>query len=302
MRRAAVGVEVRRPSANEAGHIPCWHGSSEGNALSPVAAARRWLLLLLSSLLSAAIRPAGGLAQAGLCAWCAHPIQAKARRDAVCCSVRCRQARHRFLRAIGHAESVAPTVRSRLSYADPPSLAERQQDQLCEKPAWRQQLDNSTVQICERPALADLLVHVWFASFTSLFVLNNRRYAPRHEVYGDRNPDDWVQLPYLRCVLAIPTPDVTIARRVLTFLEDRQVLYAAYEVEVPERSIASVMRVRDFLTGLLGDHAMGHDLTDSLRAMRAACRKFMNEVDNRSGGPIGRPLGIYDTRQENGRP
>ena len=79
------------------------------------------------------------------------------------------------------------------------------------------------------------------------------------------------------------------------FLEDRQVLYAAYEVEVPERCIASVIRVRDFLTGQLGDHAMGHDLTDSLRAMRAACRKFMNEVDNRSGGPIGRPLGIYDT-------
>jgi hypothetical protein len=92
-----------------------------------------------------------------------------------------------------------------------------------------------------------------------------------------------------------PTPDVTIARRVLAFLEDRQVLYTAYEVEVPERCIASVIRVRDFLTGQLGDHAMGHDLTDSLRAMRAACRKFMNEVDNRSGGPIGRPLGIYDT-------
>ena len=33
---------------------------------------------------------------------------AKLRRDAVCCSVRCRQARHRFLRAVGHAEPVAP--------------------------------------------------------------------------------------------------------------------------------------------------------------------------------------------------
>ena len=42
------------------------------------------------------------------CAWCDGPIPAKAWRDAVCCSVRCRQARHRFLRAVGYAESVAP--------------------------------------------------------------------------------------------------------------------------------------------------------------------------------------------------
>ena len=55
-----------------------------------------------------------------LCAWCENPIPAKARRDAVCCSVRCRQARHRFLRAVGHAEAVAPGRRPRLAYADPP--------------------------------------------------------------------------------------------------------------------------------------------------------------------------------------
>jgi hypothetical protein len=43
------------------------------------------------------------------------------RRDAVCCSKRCRQARHRFLRAVGHAEAVAPGGRPlRLAYADPP--------------------------------------------------------------------------------------------------------------------------------------------------------------------------------------
>jgi len=41
-----------------------------------------------------------------LCAWCRNPIPARARRDAVCCSVRCRQARHRFLRAAGYAGQV----------------------------------------------------------------------------------------------------------------------------------------------------------------------------------------------------
>ena len=42
-----------RPSAFQAGHIPSWHRSCESYALSPVAAACRWLLLLLSPLLSA---------------------------------------------------------------------------------------------------------------------------------------------------------------------------------------------------------------------------------------------------------
>jgi hypothetical protein len=42
-----------RPSAFQAGHIPSWRGSRECYALSPIAAGSRWLLLLLSPLLSA---------------------------------------------------------------------------------------------------------------------------------------------------------------------------------------------------------------------------------------------------------
>jgi hypothetical protein len=55
-----------------------------------------------------------------LCAWCENPIPASARRDAVCCSVRCRRARHRFLRAVGHADAIAAGRLLRLAYADPP--------------------------------------------------------------------------------------------------------------------------------------------------------------------------------------
>jgi hypothetical protein len=53
------------------------------------------------------------------CAWCRGPIPAEKRVDAVCCSVRCRQARHRFVSGVG----VAPDVGNdtlRLAYADPP--------------------------------------------------------------------------------------------------------------------------------------------------------------------------------------
>jgi len=51
-----------------------------------------------------ASRAAGGTRRA--CAWCDQPIPPAARRDAICCSVRCRQARHRFTRTVGRGRSV----------------------------------------------------------------------------------------------------------------------------------------------------------------------------------------------------
>lgn len=53
------------------------------------------------------------------CAWCLGPIPAELRADAVCCSVRCRQARHRFTRGVGVGTSSTSTP-LRLAYADPP--------------------------------------------------------------------------------------------------------------------------------------------------------------------------------------
>ena len=53
------------------------------------------------------------------------------------------------------------------------------------------------------------------------------------------------------------TPDVTIARRVLAFLEYRRLLYFPYAVEEPEHSISSVVKTREFLTGLLGGSCHG---------------------------------------------
>lgn len=53
-----------------------------------------------------------------VCAWCRGPIPARARRDSICCSVRCRQARHRFTTAVGRGEATDQPLR--LAYADPP--------------------------------------------------------------------------------------------------------------------------------------------------------------------------------------
>jgi hypothetical protein len=57
-----------------------------------------------------------------VCAWCTGPIPDRARRDAVCCSTRCRQARHRFTTTVGRATpgQVAVSGPLRLAYADPP--------------------------------------------------------------------------------------------------------------------------------------------------------------------------------------
>jgi len=72
-----------------------------------------------------------------------------------------------------------------------------------------------------------------------------------------------------------PQAEVTVARRVLSFLEDRRVLYALRELEVPEACIGSVLEIGRYLTSEiqgLGDGSK--ELAASLRAMRAACRKF----------------------------
>lgn len=53
------------------------------------------------------------------CAWCRGAIPAASRRDALCCSKRCRQARHRFRSGVGVAPDVGRDV-LRLAYADPP--------------------------------------------------------------------------------------------------------------------------------------------------------------------------------------
>lgn len=55
-----------------------------------------------------------------LCAWCELPIPPGTRRDAICCSVRCRQARHRFTRAAGQAVAADLGGPMRLAYAGPP--------------------------------------------------------------------------------------------------------------------------------------------------------------------------------------
>jgi uncharacterized protein DUF6650 len=56
--------------------------------------------------------------------------------------------------------------------------------------------------------------------------------------------------------------EVSAARRVIAFLEDRRVLYAPDELEVPDHCVHSVLEIRHFLSGELGKlDTMGRFMT-----------------------------------------
>ncbi len=71
-----------------------------------------------------------------------------------------------------------------------------------------------------------------------------------------------------------------LARRIVTYLEDRRVLYSPSELEIPEHCVHSVLSIRDFLTASIQELDKSSSLSDHLRAMRAACRKFLNHIED----------------------
>jgi hypothetical protein len=81
--------------------------------------------------------------------------------------------------------------------------------------------------------------------------------------------------------------DRDVAKEVIVFLEDRRALFEPYEVEMPEWVVQSVLEIRTFLTDVLRRAGIADELADSLKAMRTACRKFMQTVgDDRGPGLI----------------
>lgn len=77
--------------------------------------------------------------------------------------------------------------------------------------------------------------------------------------------------------------DQEVARKVVIFPEDRRLLFGDRHVEDERHCIASALEIRAFLTEQITDAKPGKELEASLRAMRAACRRFIE-----AGGPDGR--------------
>jgi hypothetical protein len=89
--------------------------------------------------------------------------------------------------------------------------------------------------------------------------------------------------------------EVSAARRLIAFLEDRRVLYAPDSWEVPAHCVQSVLEIRHFLTAELGKLDGKSELSASLRAMRAACRKFLDRVGSRDGRDVVRYANHHDS-------
>ena len=93
-----------------------------------------------------------------------------------------------------------------------------------------------------------------------------------------------------------------MVKRVLSFLEDRRVLYSPTSMEVPDHCVQSVLEIRRLLTTEIAALDSNSELSASLRAMRAACRKFLNTVQAEEGRIIrfGAQLGHYANWTFNG--
>ena len=84
-----------------------------------------------------------------------------------------------------------------------------------------------------------------------------------------------------------PEPETTAARRMLAYLEDRRVLFAPYHLEIEDQCIQSVLDMRRELTQEIGKQGDGSKLAGHLRAIRAACHRFLRE-----SSPDGHPLHV----------
>ncbi|HXG20695.1 MAG TPA: DUF6650 family protein [Methylomirabilota bacterium] len=86
-----------------------------------------------------------------------------------------------------------------------------------------------------------------------------------------------------------PESSREIVRRLVAFLEDRRALYADFHMEYSPWVERSVLEIRTELTNALKSCPEEEQLTGPLRAMRAACRKFLDEM----GPPKSRRRMLY---------
>jgi hypothetical protein len=79
-----------------------------------------------------------------------------------------------------------------------------------------------------------------------------------------------------------PVPQRAVAQKLIVYLEDRRVMVMAravtHAVEVPDYCVASVLQIRETLTQILMEPETGDEIAEHLKAMRAACRRFLDTV------------------------
>jgi hypothetical protein len=98
-----------------------------------------------------------------------------------------------------------------------------------------------------------------------------------------------VSLPIFGISWNPPTPEREIVREVFVFLEDRRALYNDYPHEIDHQVAASVLAIRSELTAALKRLPESSTAAAPIRAMRAACREYLDSTagpGSRSWGPF----------------
>lgn len=75
-----------------------------------------------------------------------------------------------------------------------------------------------------------------------------------------------------------PEPECKIIRDVLVYLEDRRALYNPFVHELEHEVAHSVLNIRQELTSAIQRLSADSNAAPLLRAMRAACRDYLNET------------------------
>jgi hypothetical protein len=86
--------------------------------------------------------------------------------------------------------------------------------------------------------------------------------------------------------------DDEIAQRVITYLEDRRLLFGTRHSGDELHCVRSANEIRHFLTAELTNARTGHSLAQSLRAMRTALRAFVD-----AAGPNANSFRFHDPKQ-----
>ena len=81
-----------------------------------------------------------------------------------------------------------------------------------------------------------------------------------------------------------PEPEITRAKRIIAFMEDRRVLYNPCAWEEPDHCIDSVTQIRAFLTKELQTLKRESEMSLRLTTLRAACRKFLDTLQQHGIG------------------
>lgn len=102
-----------------------------------------------------------------------------------------------------------------------------------------------------------------------------------------------ISCPFFGVSWEPPQADIDVAQKVITFLEDRRVLFNPYELEVADHCVQSVLRIREFLTEILCDLPNTDGLPQHLRMMRAACRKFLDADQRSDHAQSGRRIDMF---------